>query len=169
MEFFEVLNTRRSIRSFLPDLVTREEVEVILHAACMAPSARNRQPWHFAVIDRPEMLEQIAERHPFAKFANRAPMAIVVCAVPEKGSRDFWVQDCSAATMNLLLAARALGLGTVWCGLYPEDDRQQILRDILHTPENIQPFSLIIIGRTDKTFTQAERDARPITQYNAWE
>ena len=122
MDFFEVLTTRRSIRSFLPDPVTQEERDILIKAGTLAPSAMNRQPWSFILVDQRDLLQAIAERHPHAQFAARAPLAIVVCATPAEAAGGFWPQDCAAATQNILLAARALSLGSVWCGLYPAED-----------------------------------------------
>ena len=168
MEFFDVLNTRRSVRSFTDRPLSIEEVETLLHAACMAPSARNLQPWRFVVVDRRDLLDEIARRHPYAGFANKAPLAIVVCGVPQEASGDFWVQDCAAATQNLLLAARALDLGAVWCGLYPVEDRAQLMRDILGIPADVQPLSLVIVGHTEKAQHMAEREFASKTSHNAW-
>ncbi len=168
MEFFEVLNTRRSVRSYTNEPVTKDEVETLLHAACMAPSARNLQPWRFVVVDSRELLDQIAARHPYAGFANRAPLAVVVCGIPQEASGDFWVQDCAAATQNLLLAARALDLGAVWCGLHPVEDRAQLMRDILGIPDDVVPLSLVILGHTDKAPHEAERVFASKTSRNGW-
>lgn len=168
MDFFTVLNTRRSIRTFLPDPVSSEDRETLLRSACMAPSAMNKQPWEFVVVDRRDLLDAIAERHPYAKFAAQAPLAIVVCADPANASGEFWIQDCSAATENLLLAARALGLGAVWCGLYPKEDREQTVKDILGIPADRHALSLVILGHTDAQFTEARRWQPDKVHHNGW-
>ena len=168
MDFFEVLTTRRSIRSFLPDPVTQEERDILIKAGTLAPSAMNRQPWSFILVDQRDLLQAIAERHPHAPFAARAPLAIVVCATPAEAAGGFWPQDCAAATQNILLAARALSLGSVWCGLYPAEDRVQLMRDVLHIPEEHVPFSLIVLGRTEARFVEAHRHNPQKIHHNIW-
>ncbi len=168
MDFFDVLMTRRSIRSFLPDPVSEEDIATLVKAGTMAPSAMNRQPWHFVVVTDREKLDAIADRHPHAAFARQAPLAIVVVATPAEASGDFWVQDCSAATENILLAARALGLGSVWCGLYPVQERADILADILSVPKEYVPLSLIVLGHTEKEFCEAHRHNEAKIHHNSW-
>ena len=168
MDFFDVLMTRRSIRSFLPDPVGEEEIAALVKAGSMAPSAMNKQPWDFVVVTDRAKLDAIADRHPYAKFAREAPLAIVVAGSPKEASGDFWVQDCSAATENILLAARALGIGSVWCGLYPVKERADILADILNIPEDHVPLSLIVLGRTEKSFTEAHRHNEAKIHRNSW-
>lgn len=117
METMEAILTRRSIRKYLPDPVGRDKIEIILKAGMSAPSAGgDEQPWHFIIIDRHDLLEKISEIHPYAKMLKNAPAALLVCADPEAPPRfkDFWVQDCSAACENMLLAAHDQGLGAVW-------------------------------------------------------
>ena len=87
-----------------------------------APSANNRQPWEFVVITERKTLKRIAEVNSSADMLDYAPLCICICgnlrAYP--GVEGAWVQDCSAATQNILLAAEAIGLGAVWCGVYPD-------------------------------------------------
>lgn len=107
MDIFEAMFTRRSIRKYTQDPVDDEDLKLLLKAAMLAPSASNRQPWHFVVVRDANVRAAIAERHPYAKMAADAPLLIVVCAdLNEEKTPGFWVQDCSAATQNILLAAR---------------------------------------------------------------
>lgn len=107
MDIFEALFTRRSIRKYTQEDVSDEDLNILLKAAMLAPSASNRQPWHFVVVRDPEVRAALAGRHPYAKMAADAPVVIVVCAdLNEEKTPGFWVQDCSAATQNLMLAAR---------------------------------------------------------------
>ena len=147
MDLFEAIKTRRSIRSFTEEPVSQEDMDRMLEAAMCAPSANNRQLWHFVVIRDREMLRKVAEVHPYAKMAD----------LNEEKTPGFWVQDCSAATQNFMLAARALNIGTVWCGLHPIEDRARPFREIFHMPDNIRPLSLIVLGHTDQEFKAQER------------
>ena len=142
--------TRTSIRSYTDEAVSKENIETILRAGMAAPTAVNRQPWHFVVVTNREKLNALAEANRGTRMAAKAPLAIVVCGNMEKAlegtGRGFWVQDCSAATENILLAAHALGLGAVWTGLYPNEERSKAVRTLLKAPENIVPLCTIVIG-----------------------
>lgn len=145
--------TRASVRSYLEQPVEDVKIEQMLRAAMAAPTAVNKQPWHFVVIDDKDQLKALGGDSPRgAMFAN-APLAIVVCGDMDKAlqgrGRDFWVQDCSAATENLLLAAHALGLGAVWTGLYPDTDRSGAVATLLGLPETMIPLCTVLIGYPD--------------------
>jgi nitroreductase len=147
MDAIEAILSRRSIRRYtndpLPDLVVNE----ILRAAMSAPSAGNEQPWHFVVIRDRKTLDRIPEVHPHAQMLKEAPVAILICGdMGLEKHKGFWVQDCSAATENMLLAASAKGLGAVWLGIYPREDRVDGLRRMLDIPKGVIPFSLIPLG-----------------------
>jgi len=119
METMDAILTRRSIRKYLPEPVSRDMVKNILKAGMSAPSAGDEQPWHFIIIDRRDLLEKISEMHPYAKMLKNTPAVLLICADPNVPKfKDFWVQDCSAASENMLLAAHAQGLGAVWIGIY---------------------------------------------------
>lgn len=143
----DIILNRRSCRVFGNNSVTDEQVNQLLKAAMAAPSAGNEQPWHFVVIRNKETLNKISAIHPHAPMAKDASVAILICGDPSlEYHKDYFVQDCSAATQNLLLAAHALGLGAVWCGVHPRKEREKELRDLLNIPEKIVPFSLVPIG-----------------------
>ena len=147
METMDAIFTRRSIRKYLPDPVSRDMIENILKAGMSAPSAGNEQPWHFIIIDRHDLLEKISEMHPYAKMLKGAPAALLICADRNTPKfKDFWVQDCSAASENMLLAAHALGLGAVWIGVYPAEKLVTGIRELFKIPEHVTPFSVIAIG-----------------------
>ncbi len=147
MDAIDAILTRRSIRIYrdepLPDLVIYE----LLRTGMAAPSAGNEQPWHFVVIKDKGTLQRITEIHPYSQMLKEAPVAVLVCGdlILEK-HKGFWAQDCSAATENILIAARAKELGAVWLGIYPRENRVKGLRKLLDIPDNIVPFSLIPIG-----------------------
>lgn len=142
--------TRTSIRAYQDRDVEDAKVETLLRAAMAAPSAGNKQPWKFVVVKDKNTLHEISANLHTMRTAEHAPLAIVVCGdmentFPEDG-RDYWVEDASAATENLLLAAHGLGLGAVWCGIYPMSERVAFLKKLLDLPENIVPLNVIPIG-----------------------
>ncbi len=142
--------TRTSIRDYQDMPVEDEKVEQMLRAAMAAPSAGNKQPWRFIVIKDKNTLKEISENFRTMRMAEKAPMAIVVCGDMEAtfpgDGVDYWVEDTSAATENLLLAAHSLGLGAVWCGIYPMKDRVEQLSKMLDIPEGIVPLNVVPIG-----------------------
>ncbi len=129
-------------------------------AAMLAPSAGNEQPWHFVVVRDKKMLKKMSEAFTFGQMLPHASAAIVVCADPQlsKYPYEMWVQDCSAATENILLAARCLGIGSVWLGVYPREERMKALRGLLGIPEDIVVFSVVSLGypKNEKDFYEAE-------------
>lgn len=158
---YQNILSRTSIRQYTDQPVADELKEAILRAAMAAPSGVNRQPWEFILIDNPEILKALADSLPYAKMAAKAPMAIAVCGNSSRFLEDddatLWVQDVSAASENILLAANALGLGAVWTCLYPHADRMEAASRILGIPESIVPFSLIPIGHPAKTHTPIDK------------
>jgi len=147
MEVIEAILTRRSIRKYSREKITDKQIGIILKAAMYAPSAMNQQPWHFIVIDDREKLNLIMEVHPYSKMLKEAGLAILVCGDERlQLSKGYWVVDCGAATQNLLLAAHGIGLGAVWLGVHPREERKSGIRKIFHLPDHVQPFSLISIG-----------------------
>ncbi len=143
-EALGLIYSRRSIRSFTPEEVTATQVQSLLEAAMAAPSARDRRPWEFVVVTEAETREALAQTHQFSGVARKAPLVIVVCGHPEVAPH--WVQDCSAATENILLAAVGLGLGAVWVGIHPAIEREKHVRQVLGLPTGVRPLCLIPIG-----------------------
>jgi nitroreductase len=142
----EILS-RRSIRKFTSDALPTGAIEDLLRAAMAAPSAGNEQPWHFLVITDKEKLARIPEAHEFSSMVPNSQACIVVCGEPALAKHgEMWIQDCAAATENILLAAHALGLGAVWLGCYPREYRMTALSKMFSLPDGIIPFSLIPIG-----------------------
>ena len=140
---------RKSVRSFENKVLSKEQLELIVKAGMAAPSARNLQPWAFIIITDRNTLNTLADRLPYAKMLHEASAAIVVCGVPENAGdspEGYWVQDCSAATQNILLAIESMGLGAVWTGVYPRSERIDVVRDVLSIPQNVFPLNVIPIG-----------------------
>ena len=151
MDTLKTIHSRRSIRAYTDEPVADEHVRTMLEAAMAAPSAGNAQPWRFVVVQDPATLARIPEVNPYAKMAAKAPLAVLVCGdLSQEKFPGFWVQDCSAATQNLLLAAHDLGLGAVWTGIHPLADREQGFRQLFHLPEHVIPLSLVVIGQPAK-------------------
>jgi len=144
----EILFTRRSIRKYQKDKPIGDDlVKFILDAAMCAPSARNKQPWHFLVTRSREKLDKLSELHPYGKMLKDATMAIMVCGDTKLEERESAnALNGAAATQNLLLAAHAAGLGAVWLGMYPRKERTEAMREVFGYPENIIPVSLISLG-----------------------
>ena len=135
------------MREFKPGAIKREQIEQLLAAGMSAPSAHNEQPWCFVVVDDREILKKLATTGTHVEVAATAAAAIVVC-----GDMDLelapgtWVQDCSAATQNILLAAHALGLGAVWINCYPEEVMQREVAGLFKIPDHVKPLSIVIMG-----------------------
>jgi len=146
----QTIMTRPSVRAFLDKPVPEEIVERLLRAAMAAPSAKNSRPWAFVLIrDRAE-LEKLGAALPNAKMTATAPLALAICGLMDKTlpgeAREYWIQDCAAATENFLLAVHALGLGAVWTGVHPISERIAILKETLRLPNGVEPFCLIPFG-----------------------
>ena len=150
--------SRRSIRVYAEKPVSDAEIQSLLEAGMAAPSASNRKPWHFVAVTDRETLCVLAEAHPYGKMLAKAGAAIAVCGDPKVSA--WWVQDCCAATENILIAVSALGLGAVWLGCHGNPEREQAVRDVLGIPDSIGVLSLLSIGHPAE-----EKEAR--TQYDS--
>lgn len=142
--------SRTSVRDYTAEPLSDETLTTLVKAGMAAPSARNTQPWHFIAITRRALLDAMAAELPNAKMLAKAPAAIVVCgdltkAFPDRPAQDYWIQDTSAATQNILLAAHALGLGAVWTGVHPTP-RVQTVTQRLDLPPHLIPLCVIALG-----------------------
>ena len=150
----ENIMTRTSIRKYKDQPIEQEKIDIMLKAAMAAPTALNMQPWHFIVIDDKKTIDLLSGQQP-----TKAPLLIAVCGDTNKTTMpdgkgklpDFWIQDVSAATENLLLAAHALGLGAVWTGVYPVMERTAEIANVLNCPNNIVPVAVVRIGYPDES------------------
>ena len=162
--------TRVSVRSYLDKPVEDAKIEQLLRAGMAAPSAMNKQPWHFVVVTDKQQLAALAKANPYAGMAAKAPLAIVVCGDMNKAlsgkAREFWVQDCSAATENILLAANAMGLGAVWTGTYPSEERVKAVSKVLQLPKKLVPLNTIVIGYPDGENTPKDKWKPANVSYN---
>ena len=162
--------SRRSNRKFTGEPVSDAHLEKLLRAAMNAPSACNEQPWEFVVIKSRDIMKQIRTYQRFSAPLDTADLAIVVCGDTKRQQFDgFWVQDCSAATQNLLLEAVHLGLGAVWLGLYPMEMRAREVQSILNLPEHIMPLNMISIGHPAEQPQPIDSFDNAKVYYERWE
>ncbi|MGE0032482.1 MAG: nitroreductase family protein [Pseudothermotoga sp.] len=169
MNRLSIIYSRRSVRKYQQREVEDELIIELLRAAMHAPSAGNEQPWHFVVIKSKEKRQAVAQIHPYAQMVLQAPVAILVCAdLNLEVYKGFWVQDCSAATMNILLRAAELGLGTVWCGVYPNKERVENFRKLFDLPEHVVPFSLVPVGYPAETPKPVDRFRADRIHFEVW-
>jgi len=165
----DVILSRRSIRQYTDEPVSEQLVKELLEAAMSAPSAKNQQPWHFIVIRDRATLGKIPEFHPYSQMLLQAQVAIVVCGDEQlEVSKGNWAQDCSAATQNILLAAHAKGLGAVWLGVYPREERVGPLKELLGIPESVIPLSIVSIGYPAFKKEPANRYNESRVHYERW-
>jgi nitroreductase len=152
MDFWTAVNTRYSVRAFDPESeVSSDQVERLLDAALQAPSAGNRQPWHFYVVRNPSQKRGLAAAAYGQGFVAQAPVVIVVCANPPqsaarygtRGYELYCLQDTAAAAEHILLGAVALGLGGCWVGAF---DEAQVAR-VLRMPANLRPVAILPLGK----------------------
>lgn len=160
---------RRSIRKYTAEAVGAKVVHALLEAGMAAPSAGDERPWQFVVLRDRAVLDAIPAIHPYAQMVKQAPVAIVVCGDLKKEKyKGYWVQDCAAATENLLLAVTDAGLGAVWCGIYPLKSRVAAFRKLLGAPGHIVPFALVPIGHPAEKKPPARRYDATRVHHERW-
>ena len=158
MECLEAIMSRRSIRRYTDEPVSETAVETVLRAAMAAPSAGNQQSWRFIVVTDEGLRERLAQATPYSRMVAHAPVAIVVCGdTREEKHPGYWVQDCAAAVENALVAINALGLGAVWIGVHPIEERERAVREICGVIQGVRPFCLIALGHPEEAKPPAER------------
>jgi nitroreductase len=158
MDTLTAIATRRSIRQFTDEPVTPEQLETLMRAAMSAPSAGNQQPWRFVIARDEATRAKLAVATQYSSPVGRAPIGIVVLAdTRENKHPGYWVQDCSAAVENLLLAAHTMGLGGVWIGVHPHPEREQAVREIVEAPEGFSALCMIAIGHPASPGPEVDR------------
>jgi len=169
MDAIEAIHTRRSIRKFQDKPVSPDLVKEIIKAGTSAPSAGNEQPWHFVVVTDRALLDRIPEVHPYAAMSREAQVGILVCGdLSLEKYLGYWVQDCSAAIQNMLIAIHALGLGAVWTGVYPTEDRVPNFRKMFDLPDNIVPLAFVPIGYPAQELPPQDRYKEERVHHNRW-
>ena len=160
-DILETIFKRRSIRVYERKKVDEETITLLLKAAMAAPSGSNSRPWEFVVVTDEAALKTLRSKIKYGNY--NAPAAVVVCAnlaiAQNESAYRYWVQDCSAATENLLLAAAGMGLGTCWIASYPKEEVMSVLRETLEIPEDVYPLNLIFVG-------YPAEEKKPRTQYD---
>ena len=151
------LFTRVSIRKFQDKKIEKKDLEYILRAAMAAPSAGNQQPWEFYVVENREVLKQLGESSPFSAPAGKAPVAIVTAYREECDLPEFAQIDMSIMMENLWLAADEIGLGGVWLGVAPREDRMKAVEEIVGIPAGQRAFGIFALGYPDEERTQQDR------------
>ena len=146
----ENIMTRVSVRQFTGEKISDEQIDILLRAAMAAPSAINKQPWAFVVVTDEALIAKLGEALPYSRCSNKPACAFIPCGDLSKAIEGemaaFWINDVSAATENLLLAAHAMGLGAVWTGLHPDMNRATMVQQMLGLPEHIIPLCVVPVG-----------------------
>lgn len=160
---------RRSIRKYTGEKVSDALMEDLLRAAMAAPSGGNEQPWEFVVVRDQKLREKITRIHPYSQMLPGADAAILVCGdVSKEKFKGLWVQDCAAATENILITAQEKGLGAVWLGVYPEKDRMDGLKELLGLPDTVYPFSIVSVGYPAEHKEPADRFDKARIHHDKW-
>ena len=170
MEILNGILTRRSVRKYTDAIIPQEKAEELLKYGMYAPSARNKQPWHFVLINNKETFLKIEEFHPYSKMLKHAQWGIVVCGDEQLAhTPDYVPVDCAAATQNILLAAHGMDMGAVWLGIYPRPERMAAMKELLGLPPHIYAFSLISLGYpAQDEIKQPERFMPEKIHINKW-
>jgi nitroreductase len=169
MELLEGLLTRRSIRKYKKQKVSDQQLESLIKAGMYAPSAVNKQPWHFIIFRDKKTIESITRFHQNAAMLKDASAAILICWDEElQHDKGYGPVDCSAATQNMLLAAHGMGLGAVWVGIYPREQRMKATHELFQLPENIRPFSIVSVGYPEEIKNQPVRFRPDRIHYETW-
>lgn len=141
------IKKRRSIRQYKDREVEQEKIEMLLRAGMQAPSAGNQQPWEFIVVQNRDRLKALSGLSPYASMVADAPVALILLASRERMTfRENGLQDMAACTQNILLEAVSQGLGAVWLGVAPLDERENYIRELFDLDETLIPFCVIPIG-----------------------
>jgi nitroreductase len=169
MDVIEAILSRRCIRRFTGEPISEKDLETVLRAGFQAPSAHNTQPWEFIIIKDKSKFERIAKVHPYAKMLPQAEVCIIVCGDSNKQSTTgFLVEDCSASLQNILLAAHGIGLGAVWCGLYPVTHLTKAIAEVCLLPDNIIPIGMVVLGHKGEDRKQEDRFKTEKLHYENW-
>lgn len=169
MEILNGILTRRSVRRYADKEITREQAEDIIKYGMYAPSAKNKQPWHFILLNDKNIFKKILEFQPHTKMLEQAQWGIVVCGDEQLANTpEYWPVDCAAVTQNILLAAHGMGFGAVWLGIYPRPERVSAMKGLLNLPPHIHAFSIVSVGYPDQQLAQPDRFQPNRIHLNGW-
>lgn len=165
----ETIKGRRSIRKYTGEVITDDQIKVLLELGFAAPSAHNFQPWHFIVVREPELLKKITTFQPYTKMLPEAGCGIIVCGDHEKQHLDgFIVEDTSAAIQNMLIGAEAMGLNTVWCGIHPITELEDGFRETFNIPADVLPVGLVVVGHGNEKKEAIDRYVPSKVHFDKW-
>lgn len=171
-ETLKTIFERTSVRNFTQKAVEKEKADMLIKAAMAAPSACDARPWDFVVVTNEDILHELGEKLPYAKMLLHAKLAAVVCGNLEKAlsgqGQKHWVDDCSAASENILLAAKSLGLGAVWTAVYPDEAKIESVQNILGLPKTVLPLNVIPIGYPEKEPEPKDKFDIKNVHFNKW-
>lgn len=164
----ELMQNRRSTRQFKPEPITPEQLEQLSEALLRAPSSRGLNPWHFVVVDDPQLLARLAHAKAHgANFLASAPLAIAICAEPTRS--DVWIEDCAIAAIILQLTVESMGLGSCWAQMRLRSDgsgrsAEANVREILNLPEEWCVDCIIGIGQPQRRLAGHPRASLPLAK-----
>lgn len=168
MDALKAIMSRRSIRKYTGETIPDGDIKILLEAAMNAPSAHNKQPWHFIVVDDRAVLDKVPEYHGYSKMLAQASHAIVVLGDNAIQETDFWIHDCAAATENILIAAHAIGYGAVWLGVHPSEALIKGTKDLFGIPDNVTPLGIVSLGVTTVEKPPRENYSENKVHRNKW-
>lgn len=163
METLDSIFSRSSIRKFEDKPLPREVLETILKAGCSGPSCVNAQDWAFLVVEDRQTLNKMADANGRpADPLRQAAAGILICGDLNRAfppAKDYWIIDGAIAGQNMVLAAQAQGVGSVWLGTWPQMERVEHQRSLFHLPEHITPHSILALGYPAETPKAHPKDA----------
>lgn len=168
MDALKAIMGRRSIRKYTGEKIPDGDIKVLMEAAMNAPSAHNKQPWHFIVVDDRALLNSITEYHQYSKMLEHASHAIIVLGDNQVQDTDFWIHDCAAATENILIAAHAMGYGAVWLGVHPSEALIKGTKDLFGVPGHVTPLGIVSLGVTTVKKPPRENYNEERVHWNKW-
>lgn len=168
MDALKAIMGRRSIRKYTGETIPDGDIKILLEAAMNAPSAHNKQPWHFIVVDDRAVLDKVPEYHGYSKMLAQASHAIVVLGDNAIQETDFWIHDCAAATENILIAAHAIGYGAVWLGVHPSEALIKGTKDLFGIPDIVTPLGIVSLGVTTDEKPPRENYSEDRVHRNKW-
>jgi len=169
MDTLECIMSRRSIRKYKLQSVSADVIQKVVDAGLAAPSAANQRPCHFIIIDDRNILNKLAEVNPHAGMLATAAFAVAVCFDDSpKIFQGLVIDDCSAAAENMLLAATALGYGSVWAAIHHDEVKQKNAKAALNLPDGVKIALIVAVGVSDETPAPREKTNPKMIHKNGW-
>lgn len=168
MDTIQCIQTRRSVRQYTGEIISDTDLKTILTAGMYAPSAMNKRPWEFVVVQDQKLLEKITQIHPYADFVTDAGTAVLACLNTEEAYNNYGPVDVSLAAQNMMLAAHELGYGTCFCGVWPDQERVKEFGALCHLPDTVMVIGLIALGKPAKQGPTPERFEAGKIHFDRW-